>query len=83
FHQRALLDGCEAALAEVLAATEALPLVAIVGLPLRVEQRLFNCAAVLQRGRILGVVPKTFLPNYGEFYEARQFCSGEEAAVDT
>ncbi|HEY0954902.1 MAG TPA: NAD(+) synthase [Roseateles sp.] len=83
FHQRALLDACEAALAEVLAATTALPLVAVVGLPLRVEQRLFNCAAVLLRGRILGVVPKTFLPNYGEFYEARQFCSGEEATVDT
>ncbi len=83
FHQRALLDACEAALAEVLAATTALPLVAVVGLPLRVEQRLFNCAAVLLRGRILGVVPKTFLPNYGEFYEARQFCSGEEAVVDT
>jgi NAD+ synthase (glutamine-hydrolysing) len=83
FHQRALLDGCEAALAEVLAATETLSLVAIVGLPLRVEQRLFNCAAVLLRGRILGIVPKTFLPNYGEFYEARQFCSGEEATVDS
>ena len=83
FHQRALLDGCLAALADVLAATAALPIVAVVGLPLRVEQRLFNCAVVLQRGRILGVVPKTFLPNYGEFYEARQFCSGEEATVDT
>lgn len=83
FHQRALLDGCEAALATVAAATQALPLVAIVGMPLRVEQRLFNCAVVLQRGRILGVVPKTFLPNYGEFYEARQFCSGEEATADT
>lgn len=83
FHQRALLDGCEAALASVLAATQALPLVAIVGMPLRVEQRLFNCAVVLLRGRILGVVPKTYLPNYGEFYEARQFCSGEEATVST
>ncbi|MGM9481275.1 NAD(+) synthase [Roseateles sp. NT4] len=83
FHQRALLDGCEAALAEVLAATAELPPVAIVGMPLRVEHRLLNCAVVLLRGRILGVVPKTFLPNYGEFYEARQFCSGEEATVDT
>lgn len=83
FHQRALLDGCETALAEVLAASSELPLVAIVGMPLRVEQRLFNAAVVLQRGRILGVVPKTYLPNYGEFYEARQFCSGEEATVDT
>lgn len=83
FHQRALLDGCEAALAAVLAATVDLPIVAIVGLPLRVEQRLFNCAVVLLRGRILGVVPKTYLPNYGEFYEARQFASGEEATVDS
>ncbi len=82
FHQRALLDGCEAALAAVLAASVDLPTVAIVGLPLRVEQRLFNCAVVLLRGRILGVVPKTYLPNYGEFYEARQFASGEEATVD-
>src|SRR6478736_4998947 len=83
FHQRALLDGSEAALAAVLKASEQLPTMAIVGMPLRVEQRLFNCAVVLLRGRILGVVPKTFLPNYGEFYEARQFCSGEEATVNT
>ncbi|MFG6433179.1 NAD(+) synthase [Roseateles sp. LYH14W] len=83
FHQRALLDGCEAALAAVVAATQDLPTVAIVGMPLRVEHRLFNCAVVLLRGRILGVVPKTFLPNYGEFYEARQFCSGEEATLAT
>ncbi|MFG6487099.1 NAD(+) synthase [Roseateles sp. BYS78W] len=83
FHQRALLDACEASLAAVLAATTELATVAIVGLPLRVEQRLFNCAVVLLRGRILGIVPKTYLPNYGEFYEARQFCSGEEATVDS
>ncbi|MDN3922971.1 NAD(+) synthase [Roseateles violae] len=82
FHQRALLDGCEQALAAVLKASEVLPTVAVVGMPLRVEQRLFNCAVVLQRGRILGVVPKTFLPNYGEFYEARQFSAAEEASVD-
>ncbi|MCU7371532.1 NAD(+) synthase [Paucibacter sp. O1-1] len=81
FHQRALLDGCEAALAAVLRASEALPTLAIVGMPLRVEQRLFNCAVVLQRGRLLGVVPKTYLPNYGEFYEARQFSAAEEATV--
>ncbi len=83
FHPRPLLDRCAAALTAVLAASADLPVVAVVGLPLRVEQRLFNCAVVLQRGRILGVVPKTFLPNYGEFYEARQFCSGEEATVET
>ena len=79
FHQRALLDASEAALAAVLEASRALSTVALVGMPLRVEQRLFNVAVVLQRGRILGVVPKTYLPNYGEFYEARQFNAADEA----
>ena len=73
FHQRALLDGCEAALGSLLAASAPHDAVAVVGLPLRVDHLLFNCAAVIQRGRILGVVPKSYLPNYGEFYEARQF----------
>lgn len=73
FHQHALLDACVAALGQVVEASRDLPLAAVVGLPLRVDQRLFNCAAVVQRGRILGIVPKTYLPNYGEFYEARQF----------
>src|SRR6478736_3915955 len=81
FHQRALLDGSEAALAAVLKASESLATMAIVGMPLRVEQRLFNCAVVLQRGRLLGVVPKTYLPNYGEFYEARQFSAAEDATA--
>lgn len=82
FHQRALLDGCEAALAQLLVVSQDLPTVAIVGLPLRVEHRLFNCAAVLHRGRILAVLPKTYLPNYGEFYEARQFNAADEALSD-
>jgi len=79
FHQGALLDAVEAALGRVLEASLALNLVAVVGLPLRVEDRLFNCAAVVHGGRVLGVVPKLFLPNYREFYEARQFASGREA----
>ena len=79
FHQRALLDACEAALASVLEASRKQPTVAIVGMPLRVDQRLFNVAVVVHRGRILGAVPKTYLPNYGEFYEARQFNSGLDA----
>ncbi len=81
FHQRALLDACLAALARLLEASASVPCVAVVGLPLRHEHRLFNCAVVLHRGRILGVVPKTYLPNYGEFYEARQFNSASEAAT--
>ena len=79
FHQRALLDACQAALAQVLAASESCAAVAVVGLPLRVEHSLFNCAAVVHRGRLLGVVPKTYLPNYGEFYEARQFNPADHA----
>ena len=64
----------------VLRASERLPLVAVVGLPLQVDQLLYNCAAVVHRGRLLGLVPKTYLPNYREFYEARQFTPGERRA---
>src|SRR5262249_3874822 len=73
FQQQALLDAALAALADVVAASEKLPIVLVVGTPLRAEQRLFNCAVVIAGGRIRGVVPKSYLPNYGEFYEARQF----------
>ena len=73
FHQQALLDGAEEALGTVLQALRETHLIAVVGLPLRVDDLLFNCAAVLQQDRILGVVPKTFLPNYREYYEMRQF----------
>lgn len=82
FHQRALLDACLDALAQVAAATAASGAVAVVGLPLRVDHRLFNCAAVCAGGRVLGVVPKTYLPNYGEFYEARQFQGADTAVSD-
>lgn len=76
FHQRALLDAVQEGLAVVLRASERLPLVAVVGLPLQVDQLLYNVAAVVHRGRLLGVVPKTYLPNYREFYEGRQFTPG-------
>ena len=83
FQQRALLDACEAALLQVAAETADLALALIVGLPLRVGHQLFNCAAVIARGRVLGIVPKSFLPNYGEFYEARQFSAAESAVQTT
>jgi NAD+ synthase (glutamine-hydrolysing) len=79
FHQRALLDGCLAALRRVVEASAALPLVSVVGVPLEVDQALYNCAAVVAGGRLLGVVPKTYLPTYREFYEGRQFASGDAA----
>ena len=79
FHQRALLDATEAALGLVLEASKSSNAIAVLGLPLQIDDRLFNCAAVLRRGRLLGVVPKSYLPNYREFYEARQFAPGHEA----
>ncbi|RZL04263.1 MAG: NAD(+) synthase [Rubrivivax sp.] len=79
FHQHALLDACEAALARIVEASRDLATVTVLGLPWRIEQRLFNCAAVVHRGQVIGLVPKTYLPNYAEFYEARQFNSGETA----
>ncbi len=82
FHQDALLDACEAALCDVVDASREMPMALIVGLPLRVDHQLFNCAAVVANGRILGLVPKSYLPNYGEFYEARQF-SAADSAVST
>lgn len=73
FHQQALLDGCREGLADILNASKDIPVIAVVGLPLQVDSLLFNCAVVLYRGQLLGVIPKTYLPNYREFYELRQF----------
>ena len=77
-HQQAVLDAAELALDAFRAATATLTPVCLVGVPLRWRGRLFNCVGVLHHGEILGVVPKTYLPNYREFYEARHFCSGSE-----
>ena len=82
FHQSALLDGAIEALNTVVAASQFLPIAIIVGLPLRVEHQLFNCAAVIAHGRVQGIVPKSYLPNYGEFYEARQFSSAFNTSSD-
>lgn len=79
FHQDALLAATLAALEEVLAASRELSPVILVGAPLVFDGRLFNCAVALYRGRLLGVVPKTYLPNYREFYEARHFAPAGEA----
>ncbi|HEX3802116.1 MAG TPA: NAD(+) synthase [Solirubrobacteraceae bacterium] len=73
FRQDALLEATLAAIEEVREATEQITPVMVVGAPLRAEQGLFNAAVILQRGRILGAVPKTYLPEYREFYEKRQF----------
>lgn len=73
FHQDALLKSAEKALADIRKASAKMNLVIACGAPLRVDCRLFNCAVVFYRGRILGVAVKSYLPNYREYYEARQF----------
>ena len=78
FHQQALLDACQDALGQLLARTRHLPVAGVVGLPLRVDGALYNCAAVFHGGRLYGVTPKTFIPNYREFYELRQFTPGDQ-----
>src|SRR2546423_4017892 len=79
FHQDVLLDATEEALARLTAESINLSPVLLVGAPLRFEGKLFNCAVVIYRGRVLGITPKTYLPNYREFYEKRQFTSGRNA----
>src|SRR5690606_27965863 len=74
--QDALLGAVEQGVARILAASEALAPVAVVGAPVRRGGRLYNCALVVARGTLLGVVPKSFLPNYREYYEKRWFASG-------
>ncbi|MDD6605294.1 MAG: NAD(+) synthase [Oscillospiraceae bacterium] len=78
FYQDTLLRASEEALSTVLAATRNLEVVTAVGMPLRVNNKLYNCAVIIQKGTILGVVPKTHLPNYGEFYEKREFATAPE-----
>jgi NAD+ synthase (glutamine-hydrolysing) len=73
FHQAALLDGATEGLARVVQASAALHPVIVVGMPMAAEGGLFNAAVVIHRGRILGAVPKSFIPEYREFYEKRQF----------
>ncbi len=74
--QHALIERVEQALAEVVAASADLNPVLVVGAPLRRADKLYNCAVVIAGGQVLGVVPKSFLPNYREFYEKRHFAHG-------
>ncbi len=83
FQQQALLDGCLASLTRILEASGQTNSITIVGLPLQLRNMLFNCAVVLYKGRILGVMPKTYLPNYREFYELRQFTPGDFISEET
>ncbi len=73
FHQRVLLDESKNAIKSLLRETANVDMLLAVGIPAECDNQLFNCAAILHRGRILGLVPKTFIPNYNEFYEKRWF----------
>ncbi len=77
FHQDALLEAALQALAHLVRESSEIPVVAVVGLPIRHRGQLFNCAAFISGGEVLGIVPKTYLPNYREFYEARHFAAGD------
>ena len=77
FNQSVLLDGVEKSLEKICKATAKSEMLIFVGAPVRNAGRLYNCAIAIYGGNILGVVPKTFLPNYGEFYERRHFTPAE------
>ena len=76
FYQERLLKSAENAVRRIAAATAGTKTVAVIGLPVAYGDRLLNCAAVIHNGNIAGIVPKSHIPNYAEFYENRWFCSG-------
>ena len=78
FKEQLLLDRSEAAILALLDFTRKLDIISIVGLPVVINGLLYNCAAVIQSGSLLGLVPKTYLPNYAEFYEKRWFASAQD-----
>lgn len=78
FKEQLLLDHAEGAILTLLDFTRKLDVISIVGLPIVINGLLYNCAAVIQGGTLLGIVPKTYLPNYAEFYEKRWFASSQD-----
>ena len=82
FLQQPLLTECKNQLLRIVKATENKSMLVVVGCPIIIKQKLYNCAVVISDGSILGIVPKTHLPNYSEFYELRHFTSGEGLEED-
>ena len=78
FRQHLLLDAAEESVMMLLDFTRQLDIISIIGMPVIVGDLLLNCAVVIQKGQILGIVPKTVIPNYGEFYEKRWFGSAKD-----
>ena len=81
FFQSSLLEGAKAALEEILAVTVDKDMLIAVGMPLVIEDELYNCGVMLRQGKLLGIVPKQFIPNYNEFYEKRWFALGSQLEV--
>ncbi len=75
FHQQTLLEAAENGLGKLLTATRGLNLTFAVGVPVRCDEALYNCAAICARGQLLALIPKTYIPNYNEFYEKRWWSS--------
>lgn len=82
FLQQPLLTECKNQLLRIVKATENKSMLVVVGCPIVIKQKLYNCSVVISDGSILGIVPKTHLPNYSEFYELRHFTSGEGLEED-
>ena len=83
FHQHVLLHEALKQLERILEYSSDMDIVSIIGIPVQVDNQLFNCAAVVQSGKVLGIVPKTYIPNYKEFYEERWFATGIKALSST
>lgn len=82
FLQSALLKAAKRAVKRIISETADLNIISIIGVPVAIRQSLFNCAVVIYKGEILGIVPKVNIPNYSEFYEARHFTSGKDFDED-
>ncbi|RCX16578.1 NAD+ synthase (glutamine-hydrolysing) [Anaerobacterium chartisolvens] len=83
FHQEMLLEECLTQLERIISETRDKNIVSIVGLPIRADSQIFNCAAVILKGEILGIVPKAYIPGYSEFYEERWFAPGSKALTSS
>ncbi|MDR3091369.1 MAG: NAD(+) synthase [Clostridiales bacterium] len=81
FFQETLIEAARRALRRIVEETGGLPVFACVGLPMRIGGKLYNCAAAFCGGKVLGIIPKNYLPNYGEFYEKRWFFPGRNAGI--
>jgi NAD+ synthase (glutamine-hydrolysing) len=83
FHQDTLLEDAQSQLCRIMEKTAKSSIISIVGLPITLDSQLYNCAVVIQSGKLLGVVPKTYIPNHSEFYEQRWFATGNKAVSST